>query len=251
MDYASMYMAIFQNLTQVFIALLPFFLIVIIINVIKNNCKKKKKTNNNAVGNIYKLDTSSKLDYEQSDYFKETNTSYEDMITDKGKVGEYAAYRNIRNISGYKKFLFNVYIENKNNADRKAEIDVIMIHETGIYVIESKNFRGWIFGDETSDKWCQSFKNGKKFYFYNPIKQNYKHIQYLRGIVGEDKEIVSIITFGDDATLKKIVNTNQNLKVINNRILRETIESKIRNSETKMTQEQIDEIYNSLKSKQW
>lgn len=246
MDYTTLYINMFKALIQVFTMLLPYLLIAIAIMIIKSKLKEKKGTKNEE-----KPKQNLKLDYEQSDYYQETHTSYEDMITDKGKAGEYAAYRNICNISGYKKFLFNVYVENKDNTDKKTEIDILMIHETGIYVIESKNFKGWIYGDETSEKWCQAFKNGKKFFFYNPIKQNYRHIQYLRDIVGADKEITSIITFGDDATLKKITNTNENLKVINNRQLKWTLEDKIIKTESKLTQEQIDKIYNKLKAKQW
>lgn len=234
----------------------PYIIILIVIYIIvvffKNNknANTDKKTNKQRDKQQQISDKEGK-EYKETEYYKETHTSYEDMITDKGKAGEYAAYRNICNISGYKKFLFNVYIENKDNADRKTEIDIILIHETGIFVIESKNFKGWIYGDEASEKWCQVFKNGKKFFFYNPIKQNYRHIQYLRDIVGDDKEITSIITFSDDATLKKITNTNENLKVINNKQLKWTLEDKIRSNESKLTQEQINEIYNKLKKKQW
>lgn len=35
------------------------------------------------------------------------------------------------------------------------EIDLIMISETGIYVFESKNYSGWIFGDEKQRYWTQ------------------------------------------------------------------------------------------------
>ena len=246
MDYTSIYINMFIILIQAFKALLPYFLIVIAIILIKRKQQKKKTALKE-----YKQKQPINLDYEQSDYYKETHTSYEDMIIDKGKAGEYAAYRNICNISGYKKFLFNVYVEDSKNSAKKTEIDLLLIHETGLYVIECKNFKGWIYGDETSEKWCQVFKNGKKFLFYNPIKQNYKHIQYLRHIVGTDKEITSIITFGDDATLKKITNTNDNLKIINNRELKRTLENKIRYMETRLQPEQVDELYNKLKAKQW
>ena len=48
---------------------------------------------------------------------------------------------------------------------------MLMIHENGIFVIESKNYSGWLFGDYNQLNWTQSFPNGEKHKFYNPIKQ--------------------------------------------------------------------------------
>ena len=53
-----------------------------------------------------------------------------------------------------------------------------MIHEKGIFVIESKNYSGWIFGNERDKKWTQVLANGDKNYFFNPILQNKIHIKY-------------------------------------------------------------------------
>lgn len=46
----------------------------------------------------------------------------------------------------------------------KIEIDMIMLCQKGIYVIENKNYSGWIFGDEKSKNWCEILK-GKKIFF--------------------------------------------------------------------------------------
>jgi hypothetical protein len=229
--------------------MLPLFIIVILLNIAKR--KTKKKTNKQIKKSDKVVKKIPKDDYQESDYFKETHTSYEDMITDKGKAGEYATYRALKNIQGYKRFLFNTYIPNKENADKKTEIDIIMIHEKGIYVIECKNYNGYIYGDEASDKWCQMFGNKKKYFFYNPIKQNYLHIKYLREAIGDDKKLVSVIAFGDGATLKKITNTNKDISIINNREIFEVISSKITESETVMQQSEIDAIYDRFKALQW
>ena len=60
------------------------------------------------------------------------------------------------------KLLFNCYIPNRSGA--KTELDIIMISTKGIYVIENKNYSGWIFGDEQSKNWCETLK-GKKYFF--------------------------------------------------------------------------------------
>ena len=70
----------------------------------------------------------------------------------------------------------NCYVPNRSGD--KIEIDMIMLCQKGIYVIENKNYSGWIFGDEKSKNWCEILK-GKKYFFYNPIKQNKSHIKNL------------------------------------------------------------------------
>ena len=45
-----------------------------------------------------------------------------------------------------------------------------MIHEKGIFVFESKNYSGWIFGSADQLNWTQSLQNGEKHHFYNPIR---------------------------------------------------------------------------------
>ncbi len=62
---------------------------------------------------------------------------------DSGSFGEYLIQYALFNISGYGKVLNNLYIPYKGKA---SEIDVIMLHEKGIFVFESKNYSGWIYG---------------------------------------------------------------------------------------------------------
>jgi len=54
-----------------------------------------------------------------------------------------------------------------------------VVSNYGIFVIETKNYKGWIIGNEFDDYWTQViFKRKEKL--YNPIKQNYGHIQALK-----------------------------------------------------------------------
>ena len=52
----------------------------------------------------------------------------------------------------------NVYVPYQG---RTSEIDLLMIHEKGIFVFESKNYSGWIFGSADQLHWTQSLQNGK------------------------------------------------------------------------------------------
>ena len=47
-----------------------------------------------------------------------------------------------------------------------TQIDHIMVSVDGVFVIETKNMKGWIFGDEKQEFWTQTiYKNKSKFQF--------------------------------------------------------------------------------------
>lgn len=120
----------------------------------------------------------------------------------KGNYGEELAIKQLKKIHSYHKILHNPIFFNTEN--KSCEIDIIYINETGIYVIESKNFSGWIFGSEKKLKWTQSLPNRHKSQFYNPIMQNYNHIKMLKELIGEQENYISIIAFSERCELKKI-----------------------------------------------
>jgi ribosomal protein L37AE/L43A len=86
--------------------------------------------------------------------------------------------------------------------DGTTQIDHIIVSEYGIFVVETKNMKGWIFGDEKQKYWTQKiYKHTNKF--QNPLHQNYKHIKTIQNAlgIGSDK-IFSVIVFTGDSTFK-------------------------------------------------
>ena len=82
------------------------------------------------------------------------------------------------------------------------QIDHIVVSIYGIFVIETKNYKGWIIGKETSYEWTQCIYNFKNK-FYNPIRQNYTHISVLKNILNlSDHFFIPIVVFTDRAELK-------------------------------------------------
>jgi hypothetical protein len=57
-----------------------------------------------------------------------------------------------------------------------AQIDHIVVADTGIFVVETKHYKGWIFGRPNDRQWTQ-VAFGKKCRFLNPIRQNYGHLK--------------------------------------------------------------------------
>ena len=94
----------------------------------------------------------------------------------------------------------NVY-EDINNvtlptSNGTTQIDHIIVSRFGIFVVETKNMSGWIFGDEKSPQRTQSLPGGKKFQFQNPLHQNYKHVKVLQEFLGvEEEKIFSVVMF--------------------------------------------------------
>lgn len=96
-------------------------------------------------------------EYKKGTYYQVTKLPYYSVMHDKGKYGEYLTYKYLKNFeAGGARFLFNVYIPKKNG--ETTEIDVMMISKKGIFVFESKNYSGWIFGSEDQKNWYQTIR---------------------------------------------------------------------------------------------
>lgn len=77
-----------------------------------------------------------------------------------------------------------------------SQIDHVVINSSGIYVIETKNYKGRIYGDDYQLQWTQVLNYGKvKNRFYSPVKQNYKHICVIKHFLPEYVSVNSLIVF--------------------------------------------------------
>ena len=111
-----------------------------------------------------------------------------------------------------------------------TQIDHIVVSPYGIFVIETKNYKGWIFGHENSEEWKQSLLGKKRVWgwsseqhkFRNPIRQNQAHTRAIKRLVSEigDFLIIPILVFSDRADLKT---TTPNHIVVNWSSLRSAI----------------------------
>lgn len=102
--------------------------------------------------------------------------------------------------------LNNVTIPTANGT---TQIDHIIVSRFGLFVIETKNMEGWIFGDEKKPQWTQSLY-GKKFRFQNPLHQNYRHTKALEEFLGlPASHFHSVVCFlGESCKLKTALPAN-------------------------------------------
>lgn len=98
------------------------------------------------------------------------------------------------------RILHNIMLPTDDGAT--TQIDHIVVSQWGIFVIETKTYSEWIFGDVKSAQWTVShFK--RKDRFQNPLRQNYKHIATLSECLGIDQGYFkTIVAFGGEAVFK-------------------------------------------------
>lgn len=186
------------------------------------------------------------ITYRNSDYGISSKNSFFKTIFDRGNYGEFITYTYLEKIDGYNKIMCNIYLPKKDG--NTTEIDLLMISGTGIYVIESKNYSGWIFGDEKYKNWTQSLKSKSKTQFYNPIWQNKGHISALKAVLNLEIDNVykSLIVFSERCELKKINVTSTDVKVIKRNLLIKTINEDIKISSNILSRKQIEQLYLKL-----
>lgn len=112
----------------------------------------------------------------------------------KGKVGEMFVGLSLGGDIPNEKYVINDLLVYKDG--KSHQIDHIVIRKTGVFVIETKNYSGQIYGQDNQKEWTQVLAYGQeKNRFYNPIFQNKSHIYALSKIVGKKDCFVSIIVF--------------------------------------------------------
>lgn len=119
----------------------------------------------------------------------------------KGKLGEFLVNFSARlflNKSRYH-LIKNVTLP---TGDGATQIDHIVVSEFGVFVVETKNMKGWIFGSASQPFWTQKiFRSSYKF--QNPLHQNYKHVKTLQALLGlGDRQMHSVVVFVGDSTFK-------------------------------------------------
>ncbi|MFC4321287.1 NERD domain-containing protein [Litchfieldia salsa] len=127
---------------------------------------------------------------------------------------------------------------------KTSQIDHVIVSVYGIFVIETKNYKGWIFGCERNKYWTQTIFN-KKSQFYNPIHQNYGHIKAIQGFLDNDDDSIfhSIIAFSPRATLKEMNVQSERVKVVYTQDLLKTIHGF---NKPILTQQQVQRIVTRL-----
>lgn len=127
-----------------------------------------------------------------------------------GSIGERLVARRLRDGLPDEYLILNdVYLPLPDGTT--TQIDHIVVSQYGVFVVETKCYKGWIFGNTESRVWTQSLYAGRrgwakrteKHTFQNPIRQNFRHICAIADNLGIDKSYFhGVIAFMDDCEFK-------------------------------------------------
>ena len=121
-----------------------------------------------------------------------------------------------------------------------TQIDHVVVSVHGIFVIETKYYKGWIYGGENSEYWTQNIY-GHKNQLRNPLWQNQGHIKAITRLL-EDPGMIpiyNIVAFSRQATLK----LDRSLPVM---YWWQVVPYIKRHNDAAMSESYADEIYNKL-----
>jgi hypothetical protein len=93
----------------------------------------------------------------------------------------------------------NLIISGKNET---TQIDHLIVSQYGLFIVETKNKKGWIFGSEGRSKWTQSIF-GNNYSFQNPLRQTYRQKNVLAEFLYLNESLIhTVIFFNGDCTFK-------------------------------------------------
>ena len=153
----------------------------------------------------------------------------------------------------YGHVLRNVYVP--RNDGSSSEVDVIFVCVKGIFVFESKNYVGYIFGNDQYRNWTVSlyagknlvgFKTTEKHNFYNPVWQNRTHIRALQSIIKTTAPFISIIVFSNRSELKNITYDASKVTILKSNQLRHFMRDIQTNYSDVLPEYDVDNIANNL-----
>ncbi|MBV5275722.1 MAG: NERD domain-containing protein [Lamprocystis purpurea] len=82
-----------------------------------------------------------------------------------------------------------------------TQVDHVVLTGAGLVVVETKNYRGSIFGQEREAQWTQRLGR-QSFRFQNPVRQNYLHTQAVKALV-PGVPVLGWVVFTDSARFPK------------------------------------------------
>lgn len=86
--------------------------------------------------------------------------------------------------------------------EKTTQIDHLIVSPYGLFVIETKNMKGWIYGQSNRAQWTQVIYRFKRK-FQNPLLQNNIHVRAVRDLLGLGPEQVNnVVVFVGNCTFK-------------------------------------------------
>lgn len=142
--------------------------------------------------------------------------------------------------------IIRAYSNKKGRFKSSTQIDHLVISRYGIFVIETKNHSGHIIGNVMDENWVQAWDNGKISTFYNPLRQNVKHAEYISRMfnIMPSAIIQAVVFTSTNCDLSMVRNIVYNPPAFIDMVMRRYYRRQV-----VFTQEEVDYIVNTIKSK--
>lgn len=184
-------------------------------------------------------------------YSDEKGENKSKFFMSKGELLEKHIFDILKSIPGigYRKILVDLQIPTPEG--NTTQIDLVFLHKTGIYVIETKNLNCTVSGNNTNDYWLKEYSNGYSYSFHNPIFQNYTHIRSLNILLSNYtyKCFLSFVVFGPNCSIKysdNLSNLKYKTTILNSNELKKKMKKTIDSRLTMISDDDLKNIYKDL-----
>lgn len=161
----------------------------------------------------------------------------------KGYYGEYLVFQKLYStLPGFGKILMNLQIP--VDGGKTTEVDLLLIHETGLYLFEIKHYKGTIYGKGTDATWTQYFRTTQNSHFNSPVLQNQYHVDALKKLY-PNIPLHSIVVFTNQKCDLRITEIPSDVVVCKLEVLQEMLSRKFR-CDALFSEEKMDEIFRQL-----
>lgn len=109
----------------------------------------------------------------------------------------------------------NVLVPSKGRGVDEAEVDVVAVCASGVYVVECKDFGGWVSGTAGQREWAVTYPGGKKARVLNPCIQNEGHLRALAHALDvPPRSLHGFVAFSGRTTLKQVPDEARGSQVV-------------------------------------
>lgn len=149
---------------------------------------------------LLKLFKKEPKEIKKSNEAKKTDIKKDNKSIRKGELGEYKIDIQLSQLPKDYRYTSDLLIKNPRAKSGYSQVDHAVITPYGIFVIETKNYQGTIYGGKERKQWSA---NGR-FNFMNPFIQNYGHIEALKSLIDRKfhNTIISMVSFTKRCTFK-------------------------------------------------
>lgn len=182
--------------------------------------------------------------HDNTTFYQLTDYSYFDVLMNKSVRTSYQLIKELEHVQGTKKVMVNLQLPVHNEVQT---IDALLLHESGIYVMNMKKKSGWINGREQSIEWIELLHKNQKQVFNNPIHETKRLIHTLKDQLPEVDGMLfeTMVVFANDCSFQQIEIQSSNVEVLKIAELKKwatTIEGK------RLSDTEIENLYETLET---